>query len=273
MRGFEGNSQQPCRRLCLQFVEPVDVRTMSLDEVREGVRRAVVFQDATLPSRSSDFISEAQASDLAAALLRDANLLGSAMAAAPGLGRVTITPQSLHERSYDMLFPVRAWMYGQALVGKLLLNACGIKSCALTTSHGVYHYYDSCPDKPHASPIVMLHGMFTTAVSMGLLGALLARKRRVVIPDMLDFDFSWSASHHGEGLSWVGHVDAIAEFIRAVGHDNVDVIGHSYGGWMAARLSRDHPELIHRMVLIAPGGLGRYRSLASARLLSCRYGA
>jgi pimeloyl-ACP methyl ester carboxylesterase len=53
-------------------------------------------------------------------------------------------------------------------------------------------------------------------------------------------------------------------------HTKVDVLGHSYGGWLIARMCKEAPELFDRVVLVAPGGLGRYKCLQSARSLATR---
>lgn len=243
---------------------------MTLEEATEGVRRAMLIQDPTLQSRTDEYATEEQCRDLALALLTEANIDYVQNAKDVEAERINVDPSSPHHMVYDMFRPVQAAMLVQSLAGKAILNGVGIVSKYCTTEHGKYHYFDSSPDTPDVPPIVMLHGMFTTAVSMGLLGALVAQHRRVIIPDMLEFDFGWSRTHNKEQLSWTGHIPAMVEFIRSLGHCPVDVVGHSYGGWMAARICRDFPDVIHRNVLLAPGGLGRYRSLQSARSLLCR---
>ena len=85
-------------------------------------------------------------------------------------------------------------------------------------------------------PLLVLHGMFTTGSSMGPLAVLLAAHRRVLVPDMLDFDFGWSVSNAGRRhVSWTGSIDPVIELIqeliaRSGGRfRQVDVLGHSYG--------------------------------------------
>lgn len=63
----------------------------------------------------------------------------------------------------------------------------------------------------------------------------------------------------------------LAEFVRdfmaALHIERAHVVGHSMGGAVATRLTLLHPELVDRLVLIAPAGLGRQIHL-SLRLAS-----
>nr|BFD81227.1 alpha/beta fold hydrolase [Streptomyces sp. Xyl84] len=49
----------------------------------------------------------------------------------------------------------------------------------------------------------------------------------------------------------------LAGFLDALDIDGVIVIGHSYGGCVAAELAIAHPELVRRLVLVDASGLGR----------------
>jgi pimeloyl-ACP methyl ester carboxylesterase len=44
--------------------------------------------------------------------------------------------------------------------------------------------------------------------------------------------------------------DAIAKEIAAAGIDRADVLGSSYGGWVAQCLARRHPALVRRLILV-----------------------
>src|SRR6185436_707008 len=44
--------------------------------------------------------------------------------------------------------------------------------------------------------------------------------------------------------------DAIAGQVAAAGIDRADVLGSSYGGWVAQCLARRHPELVRRLILV-----------------------
>lgn len=57
----------------------------------------------------------------------------------------------------------------------------------------------------------------------------------------------------------VGTRDAVGEHLRdvldALGLDRVALVGHSLGGWRAARFAASHPERVKRLVLGAPPGM------------------
>ena len=58
------------------------------------------------------------------------------------------------------------------------MNLAGLKSCYAETESLALHYYDSDPSGSQTlTPLILIHGFYTTAVSMGLIGVLLARRR------------------------------------------------------------------------------------------------
>ena len=70
-------------------------------------------------------------------------------------------------------------------------------------------------------------------------------------------------SHPGFGKSslpeWIDAVDDIAyihlELLERLGLDQVDVIGCSIGGWIAAELATKAPKSVRRLVLVGPVGV------------------
>jgi pimeloyl-ACP methyl ester carboxylesterase len=82
----------------------------------------------------------------------------------------------------------------------------------------------------------------------------LARDRLVLMPDLLGCGLSGrpNASYK---LQW--HARVIASWLEQRRLATVDVVGHSYGGGVAQMLLLECPERIHRIVLVAAGGLGR----------------
>ena len=101
------------------------------------------------------------------------------------------------------------------------------------------------------SPILFLHnggGFFPEQPFVPLLAA----RHRLIAP-----------SHPGFGRSslpdWLDSCDDIAYLHLALmdrlGLSQVDVIGCSIGGWIAAELATKSPERVRRMVLVAPEGV------------------
>jgi pimeloyl-ACP methyl ester carboxylesterase len=56
-------------------------------------------------------------------------------------------------------------------------------------------------------------------------------------------------------LAWYSRI--IARWLRTIGIDHADVVGHSFGGGVAQMLLLERPLRIRRMGLVASGGLGR----------------
>ena len=52
--------------------------------------------------------------------------------------------------------------------------------------------------------------------------------------------------------------DAVA-FIRALGHEQVDLLGFSLGGGVAQVVTLEHPELVRRLILAGTGPARRRR--------------
>ncbi len=101
------------------------------------------------------------------------------------------------------------------------------------------------------APILFLHGAGGVRPDDPFL-ALLAQNRHVVVP-----------SHPGFGRSalpdWLDSVDDIAhvhlELLDQLGLREVDLIGTSIGGWIAAEMATKVPERFPHVVLIAPVGV------------------
>ena len=81
---------------------------------------------------------------------------------------------------------------------------------------------------------------------------------------------------HGHGrtalgdrpISLIDMGDDMAAIVKALGYDQVDVLGYSLGGGVAFRLAVQHPETVRRLVLVSAG----YRAgrLLSRDAAACR---
>jgi hypothetical protein len=81
-----------------------------------------------------------------------------------------------------------------------------------------------------------------------------------------------STSKLGRGFGWVlcwVHVS-----VKGTSHVHIANVGTAAtlwpltGGWLSVKLCQRAPHLIGRVVLLAPGGLGRYKFVSKARLLA-----
>lgn len=108
--------------------------------------------------------------------------------------------------------------------------------------NGVEIYYEI-----HGSgaPLVLLHGGFGSIEMFGPVLTALAEKRQVIGVDLqghgrtLPFD---------RPMSFGAFATDVAELIKWLGYDKVDVMGYSLGGNTAVRLAIDHPEVVNKLV-------------------------
>jgi pimeloyl-ACP methyl ester carboxylesterase len=105
-----------------------------------------------------------------------------------------------------------------------------------------------------APPVVLLHGLNNSCLSWSNVARLLATDRRVLMPDLPGHGQS-DRPDAGYELDW--HARLIARWLEAVGIDEADIVGHSFGGGVAQMLLLECPQRNRRLVLVAAGGLGK----------------
>jgi pimeloyl-ACP methyl ester carboxylesterase len=104
------------------------------------------------------------------------------------------------------------------------------------------------------TPVVLLHGLNDSHATWRRVAPALARDRLVLALDLPGHGFSGRPDASYE-LSWYARV--VGRWLEASGHERVDVVGHSFGGGVALMLLLDYRPRVRRLVLAAPGGLGR----------------
>jgi len=83
--------------------------------------------------------------------------------------------------------------------------------------------------------------------------AALIRNRRVIVPDLLYFGESTSQLPQ-PGLEQ--QVEVIAQLLDRLGVSQADVVGTSYGGFVAQAMATRYPERVRRLVLVdSPGSI------------------
>ncbi|HEX7127588.1 MAG TPA: alpha/beta fold hydrolase [Thermodesulfobacteriota bacterium] len=114
------------------------------------------------------------------------------------------------------------------------------------------------------APLLLVHGLQGLAdLWMPNLEALAAPGRRVVAPD-LPVHGGTAAPRRPADLSVGGFARFLAEALDRLALARVDVVGHSLGGLLAARLALDQPARVRRLVLVSSAGLGRQVPLGTA---------
>ena len=103
-------------------------------------------------------------------------------------------------------------------------------------------------------PVVLLHGLNDSYLTWKRVVPALADDRRVLMPDLLGYGLSDRPNASYE-LAWHAHV--MAKWLEALGLQQVDIVGHSFGGGVAQVMLLECPARIRRLVLVASGGLGR----------------
>ena len=134
--------------------------------------------------------------------------------------------------------------------GELLLRLQGVRSVYLEAGPYRLRYLESGA----GPPLVLVHGLGSNAMQdWGRLVARLGRSYHVYAPDLPGFGRSErpGAADYGIPLQ----VEAVRAFMAAVGVSRARVAGNSMGGWIVARLAGEHPELVERLVLVAPAGM------------------
>ncbi len=100
-------------------------------------------------------------------------------------------------------------------------------------------------------PLLILHDELGYPGWLGWQRAL-ARERTLIIPMAPGFS-------RAPRIEWIENVRDLAcvyaRMLREQDLDNIDVIGFSFGGWLAAEMIANNPNQFRRSVLVAPGGI------------------
>ena len=112
-------------------------------------------------------------------------------------------------------------------------------------------------DAGQGPAVVFLHGSGPGASGWSNfkrnLPFLVERGHRVIAVDTLGFGRSSKPEDRDYGLPYV--TGLLHRALGELGVARCAVVGNSHGGAQAIRLGLDHPELVEKLVLMAPGGL------------------
>ncbi len=108
-------------------------------------------------------------------------------------------------------------------------------------------------------PVLLLHGFDSSFLEFRRLAPLLARRHRLLIPDLHGFGFC----PRPEGRDYtpaavLRHLDALLQELERrfpEQGEKLGLIGASMGGAVAVELARRHPGRFSRLLLLAPAGL------------------
>jgi pimeloyl-ACP methyl ester carboxylesterase len=104
-------------------------------------------------------------------------------------------------------------------------------------------------------PLLLIHGFALPGHETFMPWAReeLASHRTLILPDMLGYGFSERIPAPGEYYTLESYSRDLAGILDALGVQQVDLAGHSWGGMIASRFALDHPQRVRKLVLIDAG--------------------
>jgi len=147
-------------------------------------------------------------------------------------------------------------MFKSFAIAALVITASGVQAqqpaarlkpvrTGYAPANGVNYYFEVYG---RGEPLLLLHGGLGSIEMFGPILPALTKGRQVIAVDL-----------QGHGRTALGDrpinlpamADDIAAVVKQLGHDTVDVLGYSLGGGVALRLAIQHPEIVHRLVLVS----------------------
>jgi pimeloyl-ACP methyl ester carboxylesterase len=130
----------------------------------------------------------------------------------------------------------------------------GVRSEYVDVDGSRIHYLEALPpDGSQGELLVLLHGLGSRGEDWGpMIPSLAAAGFHVVAPDLLGYGRS---SRPDIVESVAVEEGVVVDFMRALRLTRADFDGWSMGGWIAAKIALDHPEMVDRLVLDDSAGL------------------
>ena len=113
------------------------------------------------------------------------------------------------------------------------------------------HYY--CAGR-RGTPLVLIHGLGSSAETWFALLPLLSKEFLVYAPDLPGFGRTPLAP---EGTNIKTLVLYLKRFLDELGYPRVSLVGNSLGGWIATSFAVENPERVERLYLLNSAGLRR----------------
>jgi esterase len=100
------------------------------------------------------------------------------------------------------------------------------------------------------TPVLMLHDLGSSAATFEHLTTPLVRADRELVA--VDLPGCGRSDPVPGGDDLRGYVEHLALMFPSLGSDPIDVLGHGFGGYLAAALAASHPGMVRRLVLCEP---------------------
>jgi pimeloyl-ACP methyl ester carboxylesterase len=129
----------------------------------------------------------------------------------------------------------------------------GFQSCYLQLDSSRLHYLQrQCPQA--SKRLVLIHGLGTSSSSWIKILPSLSKSYTISCLDLPGYGFSKITS--GDPFFSLTQLDcAVEQFIQRTQRLPIILIGHSLGGWLAARAALNHPESVEHLILINNAGI------------------
>jgi len=112
-------------------------------------------------------------------------------------------------------------------------------------------------DEGEGEVVVFLHGSGPGASGYsnfkGNYPALVAAGYRCIVPDLVGYGYSDKPDDVDHPLSFF--VECVKQTLDVIGVSHCSIVGNSLGGAIALGLALEYPQLVSKLVLMAPGGL------------------
>jgi 2-hydroxymuconate-semialdehyde hydrolase len=110
------------------------------------------------------------------------------------------------------------------------------------------------------APVLLIHGSgpgVSAWANWRLLLPTLAQSRRVIAPDMRGFGFTERPQNPADASAYnmAAWVQQAIDLLDALGLEQTDLVGNSFGGALALALAIAHPQRVRRLVLMGSVGV------------------
>ena len=138
---------------------------------------------------------------------------------------------------------------------RLTLWREGVKSEYVDAGGYRLHYFEALPAAGRSTaPLLLIHGLGARGEDWSrLIPAMASRGFHIYAPDLPGY--GRSSKPRDADYSIAMEADAVVAFMKAVHISQAYVAGWSMGGWIAMKLTLDHPELVERLVVYDSAGV------------------
>ncbi len=144
----------------------------------------------------------------------------------------------------------------------------GYESRSLALDRCTLHYYQR-EGTGNGNTLVLLHGLGTSSSTWVHLLPKLDPAWNVVAPDLPGFGFS-PLKNPQDFFLLSELYDALVKFLGRTVRFPIVLLGHSLGGWLAARYAAEHGDSLRRLILVNSAGIMHEETVHQARAFDLR---